>query len=131
MSKYIITEVCICIVQIVALITQIMHSIVPLAELHSVPKLPELHPPVTPTAAPVAQKSKLTAGLLAIFLGTLGIHNFYLGFTTKAIIQLVVSLLGAAAFGIGPVAIGIWALVEGIMILTGRINTDANGVALI
>ena len=42
-----------------------------------------------------------------------------------------VSLLGAAAFGIGPVAIGIWALVEGIMILTGKINTDANGVALI
>lgn len=111
-----------------------MHSIVPLAELLSVPKLPELHPrlhlPQRP-AAPVAQKSKLTAGLLAIFLGTLGIHNFYLGFTTKAIIQLVVSLLGAAAFGIGPVAIGIWALVEGIMILTGKINTDANGVALI
>lgn len=72
-----------------------------------------------------------TSALLAIFLGTLGIHNFYLGFTTKAIIQLVVSLLGAAAFGIGPVAIGIWALVEGIMILTGKINTDANGVALI
>lgn len=92
---------------------------------------PGAAPPVTPTAAPVAQKSKLTAGLLAIFLGTLGIHNFYLGFTTKAIIQLVVSLLGAAAFGIGPVAIGIWALVEGIMILTGKINTDANGVALI
>ena len=88
-------------------------------------------PGATPTAALVAQKSKLTAGLLAIFLGTLGIHNFYLGFTTKAIIQLVVSLLGAAAFGIGPVAIGIWALVEGIMILTGKINTDANGVALI
>ena len=88
-------------------------------------------PGAAPTAAPVAQKSKLTAGLLAIFLGTLGIHNFYLGFTTKAIIQLVVSLLGAAAFGIGPVAIGIWALVEGIMILTGKINTDANGVALI
>ena len=59
---------------------------------------PGAAPPVTPTAAPVAQKSKLTAGLLAIFLGTLGIHNFYLGFTTKAIIQLVVSLLGAAAF---------------------------------
>lgn len=92
---------------------------------------PGAAPPVTPTAAPVAQKSKLTAGLLAIFLGTLGIHNFYLGFTTKAIIQLVVSLLGAAAFGIGPIAIGIWALVEGIMILTGKINTDANGVALI
>ena len=68
---------------------------------------------------------------MAIFLVTLGSRHFSTGFTTKAIIQLVVSLLGAAAFGIGPVAIGIWALVEGTMILTGKINTDANGVALI
>jgi len=28
-------------------------------------------------------KSKLAAGLLAIFLGTLGVHNFYLGYTKK------------------------------------------------
>lgn len=45
---------------------------------------PGAAPPVTPTAAPVAQKSKLTAGLLAIFLGTLGIHNFYLGVHNKS-----------------------------------------------
>lgn len=76
-----------------------------------------------------AQKSKVTAGLLAIFLGSLGIHNFYLGFTQKAVIQLVVSLVGA--FLIVPtLAMGIWALVEGIMILSGSKNTDANGVML-
>ena len=34
------------------------------------------------------QKSKLVAGLLAFFAGTMGIHNFYLGYTTKGIIQL-------------------------------------------
>ena len=34
------------------------------------------------------QKSILTAGLLGIFLGGLGIHNFYLGFTGKAIAQI-------------------------------------------
>ena len=28
------------------------------------------------------QKSRLAAGLLGILLGTLGVHNFYLGFTT-------------------------------------------------
>ena len=53
------------------------------------------------------QKSKMTAGLLGIFLGGLGIHNFYLGYTGKAIAQIVLSL----CFGLGA----IWGLVEGIM----------------
>lgn len=75
----------------------------------------------------ISQKSKVVAGLLGIFLGSLGIHNFYLGFTQKAIIQLVVSLVGAFLFGVGPVVMGIWGLVEGILYLTGSKNTDANG----
>ena len=66
-------------------------------------------------------KSKLAAGLLAIFLGGLGIHNFYLGYTGKAVAQLLLSCTGISA---------IWALIEGIMILCGNINTDANGVPL-
>ncbi len=70
------------------------------------------------------QKSKMAAGLLGIFLGAWGIHNFYLGFTKKAIIQIVVSLVTC---GIG----GIWGFIEGIMILCGKINTDANGNPLI
>ena len=70
----------------------------------------------------VEQKSKLTAGLLGIFLGGLGIHNFYLGFTGKAIAQICLSF----CFGIGA----IWGLIEGIMILTGSINKDAKGIPL-
>lgn len=70
-----------------------------------------------------AQKSKMAAGLLGIFLGAWGIHNFYLGNTSRGIIQIVVTLVTC---GIG----GIWGLIEGIMILTGSINTDANGVPL-
>ena len=85
---------------------------------------PGAAPPVTPTAAPVAQKSKLTAGLLAIFLGTLGIHNFYLGYTGKGIAQIFVTLF-TCGFG------AIWGLIEGIMILTGSINTDAEGNPLV
>ena len=78
---------------------------------------------------PVQQKSKLAAGLLAIFVGTLGIHNFYLGYTTKGLIQLLVSLL---TFGIGAPAIAIWALIEGIFYLTGHegYTADAKGVPL-
>ncbi len=68
------------------------------------------------------QKSKLVAGLLGIFVGGLGIHNFYLGFTKKAILQIALSF----CFGIGA----IWGFVEGILILIGKIDTDANGVPL-
>lgn len=76
-------------------------------------------------------KSKLVAGLLGIFLGTFGVHNFYLGFTTKAVVQLLVSLVGGIiTCGIATVAVEIWGLVEGIMILCGNIQTDANGVPL-
>lgn len=64
-------------------------------------------------------KSKMTAGLLGIFLGGLGIHNFYLGYTGKAIAQIVLSL----CFGAGA----IWGLIEGILILTGKIDKDAKG----
>lgn len=68
------------------------------------------------------QKSKLTAGLLGIFLGGLGIHNFYLGYTGKGIAQICLSL----CFGVGA----IWGLIEGILILTGNINKDAKGIPL-
>ena len=73
------------------------------------------------------QKSSLVAGLLAILLGTLGIHNFYLGFTGKAVAQL---LMTVCSCGFLAMASGIWALVEGIMIFTGSINMDAAGVPL-
>lgn len=42
---------------------------------------------------PDMQKSKIAAGLLGIFLGTFGVHNFYLGYTGKALAQLLISVL--------------------------------------
>jgi TM2 domain-containing membrane protein YozV len=69
------------------------------------------------------QKSKLVAALLGIFLGSWGIHNFYLGDSKKGIIQIVVTIVTC---GIG----GLWGFIEGIMILAGSIKTDANGVPL-
>lgn len=71
-------------------------------------------------------KSKMAAGLLGIFLGVFGVHNFYLGYTSKAVAQLLLGTLGAC-LAVGPVVSGIWGLVEGIMILTGSINKDAQG----
>lgn len=77
------------------------------------------------------QKSKVAAGLLGIFLGGLGVHNFYLGNTSRGLIQVLVCLIGGiVTCGLAAAAMEIWGLVEGIMILTGSINTDAKGVPL-
>ena len=71
---------------------------------------------------PEMQKSKLAAGLFGIFLGGLGVHNFYLGFIGKGIAQIILS----PCFGIGA----LWGFIEGILILTGNINRDASGIPL-
>ena len=69
-------------------------------------------------------KSRVTAGLLGIFIGGFGVHNFYLGFHVKAIIQILLSVF---CCGVGS----IWGLIEGIMILVNKINVDAKGEALL
>lgn len=69
------------------------------------------------------QKSKMVAALLGIFLGQWGIHRFYLGYTNIGIIQIVVTIL---TFGVGA----LWGFIEGILILVGNINTDAQGRSL-
>jgi TM2 domain-containing membrane protein YozV len=76
---------------------------------------------------PEGSKSKVVAGLFGIFLGSLGVHNFYLGYTGKALAQLLMTLL---SFGFLGIVSAVWGLVEGIMILTGSINQDANGNSL-
>lgn len=73
------------------------------------------------------QKSKLAAGLFGIFLGSLGVHNFYLGFEGKAITQLLLTVIGWIFCGIGPAISAIWGLVEGIIILADDTYKDANG----
>lgn len=78
---------------------------------------------LTGAAAGGEQKSKLTAGLLGLFLGGIGIHNFYLGNTGRAILQIVLTVVTC---GIAS----LWGFIEGIMILCGSIKTDAKGVPL-
>ena len=73
-------------------------------------------------------KSNITAGILGIFLGCYGVHNFYLGYNGKAIAQLLITLL--SLFLLSWVS-AIWGLIEGILILTGNIKKDASGNDLI
>ncbi|HRG67916.1 MAG TPA: TM2 domain-containing protein [Saprospiraceae bacterium] len=56
-------------------------------------------------------KSQLIALLLCVFVGGLGIHRFYLGYTTIGIIQLLTA--GGC---------GIWALIDLIRIITGDLK---------
>ncbi|MFA6002140.1 MAG: TM2 domain-containing protein [Thermoleophilia bacterium] len=77
-------------------------------------------------------KSKMAAGILGIMVGGFGVHNFYLGYTGKAVAQLLLMIVGIvlACVFVGYfmiMAAYIWGLVEGVMILTGSINTDADG----
>ena len=75
--------------------------------------------PVAPAAT--VSKSRVAAGLLGIFLGGLGVHNFYLGYNEKGIWQVILFVLCCG------VPSSIWGFVEGILILMGKISTDAAG----
>lgn len=67
----------------------------------------------------VATKDHVAAGLLAIFLGALGIHKFYLGYNTAGFIMLGVSVLGSlVTLGIAGGVTVVLGLVEGIIYLT-------------
>jgi TM2 domain-containing membrane protein YozV len=72
-----------------------------------------------PYGRPYSDKSKVVAGVLQLFLGTLGIGRFYTGHTGMALGQL---------FTCG--GCGIWALIDGIMLLAGNDATDAQGRVL-
>lgn len=73
-------------------------------------------------------KSKLAAGLLGIFLGSLGIHRFYLGYKNVGLTMLLITVLTC---GLGSAVTGIWGLVEGILYLTAapgsKWSVDATG----
>lgn len=63
-------------------------------------------------------KNRVTAALLAVFLGWLGAHKFYLGKTNAAVIMLLCGTLGWLLFAIPPVIVGVIAFIEFILYLT-------------
>lgn len=76
-------------------------------------------PPTQYASPPVhSERTLLAAILLALLLGFLGAHRFYLGYTGIGVIQLLTC--GGC---------GIWALIDAIMIATGSLK-DVNGLPL-
>ena len=93
-----------------------------------VPMQPAQGPVQTPMQVGPATKSKLAAGLLGIFLGSLGIHRFYLGYVGVGIVQLLMTVVFSwPTCGITAMAAGLWGFIEGILILTGSMNQDSQG----
>jgi TM2 domain-containing membrane protein YozV len=83
----------------------------------------------------VPPKSKAAAGLLALFLGNWGAHNFYLGHNGLAAAQLFLTLFGivTACFVVGffiLAAVSIWTFIEAILCFTGG-RLDAEGRMLV
>ena len=61
---------------------------------------------------------RVSAGVLGILLGALGIHKFVLGYSKSGIIMLLVSIIGSVFFFLGPIIMGIIGFIEGIIYLT-------------
>ena len=72
-------------------------------------------------------RTKIVTFLLAFFLGTFGVHNFYLGKTGLGIAQLLITIL---TFGFGVLITGPWAFIEGILALASSNFRDGDGFAL-
>lgn len=75
---------------------------------------------------PIIQKSRMIAGILGIFLGGLGVHNFYLGYSSKGFIQVCLFLGGFLTFGLTSLVASLWGFVEGILLLSGTIYRDGD-----
>lgn len=82
-----------------------------------------------------SEKTKTVAGLLAIFLGHLGIHWFYLGFNNKGVTNILLSVASGFLllfFGLGLIgflALWIYNIVTAVQIFTGK-QRDAEGYLL-
>jgi len=74
-------------------------------------------PTVTASGEPISPKSRAVAAILAWFLGIFGIHRFYVGKNGTGILMIVT--LGG---------IGIWTLIDFVMIVVGSFRDKENRV---
>ncbi len=88
---------------------------------------PPLQPsPAQPGLGAYSQRNRWIAGALAILLGSLGVHRFYLGYKGIGMIQL---LLTVGSLFMLTWVVGIWAFIEGILCFVGAMR-DADGLPL-
>lgn len=67
----------------------------------------------------INRKSRIGFILFAVFLGPLGVHNFYAGYVGKGVTQLLITIF---TLGFGSIITGIWAIIEACVV-----TRDAQG----
>ena len=102
-----------------------------------VPPMAMYHPGqmgIPPESFP-SDRNRVLAAILAFFLGTLGVHNFYIGQTQRGVAQLVMGAVGyfltstliGAIIGLPLLfALGLWVLIDFILIVVGQAK-DGDG----
>lgn len=73
-----------------------------------------------------AVKRKSVAVVLALLLGIVGAHRFYLGYYRMAFTIIIVNALLIKVIGAPQFAI-LWGLIETVLLLGGHIDKDAQG----
>jgi hypothetical protein len=76
-------------------------------------------------------RSRVTAGLLGVFLGGLGLHRLYLGYWRRGLTMLAIFVIGGFfTLGLASLVVGAWGFAEGLLYLSvrrGRFARDAHG----
>lgn len=86
-----------------------------------------LHPDEVSDGDPLS-RSRLIAAALAITIGAVGTHNFYLAYYAKASIQMILFVMALILIHpYGPIAMFVWGLTEGVLILLRKIDQDGSG----
>ena len=93
--------------------------------------------PQPPAPQPKKRRSRYAAAAFGIVMGSFGVHNFYIGNSSRGIAQIAITLAAywlvmvgvLPAFG-GMLLSGLWGFIEGVLIAVGDIKTDAEGNAL-
>lgn len=84
----------------------------------------------SPFAPPgYVRKRRSVALALALTVGFIGGHRFYLGYTSTGVSMLAIALIGWYFCHVGPVITVLWALYDVTNIFAGKLS-DANGYEL-
>ncbi len=108
-----------------------MNDWIPIHQTNLANGLPLPPPPIPGPIVSNTSKERVAYVLLAVFLGHLGIHNFYAGYTSRAVFQLIACLaiipfLALCSCGVGLILyfpLWIWVVIEAC-----TVTKDANGV---